>query len=57
MSSCYIKRGKTYFVRNIYGSQNHWVLFKEEAKKYPTIRQARQVIRQYKLKNVEIEKA
>lgn len=56
MTNCYIKRGKTYFAKNINEHQNHWVLFKEEAKKYSTVRQARQVIRQYKLKNVEIEK-
>ena len=55
MTNCYIKRGKTYFAKNINEKQNHWVIDKKDAKKYTTVRQARQVIRQYKLKNCEVE--
>ena len=55
MTNYYIKRGKTYFAKNISINQNHWVLDRKEAKRYTTKSQARQVIRQYKLKNCEVE--
>lgn len=56
MTKYYIKRGKTYFARNIGGMQNHWVVDKKDAKNYTTMTQARQIIRQYQLKKCEIEK-
>lgn len=53
---CRIKRinSDSYFNKNI-GFQNHWV-YKDEAKVFGSVACARQVIRQYKLKNVEVEK-
>lgn len=52
---CRIKRigNDSYFNKNI-GFQNHWT-YKEESKLYMTVAYARQVIKQYKLKNVEVE--
>lgn len=53
---CRIKRinSDSYFNKNI-GFQNHWA-YKDEAKVFGSVANARQVIRQYKLKNVEVEK-
>ena len=52
-----IKRiGKdVYFARNICKNINHWVC-REEAKIYSTVFMAKDDIRKYKLKNIEIEK-
>ena len=52
---CRIKRigNDSYFNKNI-GFQNHWT-YREEAKVYNLVSYARQVIKQYKLKNVEVE--
>ena len=54
---CRIKRvGKnTYFERNIDKNFNHWVLLRD-AKIFTTVFIAKEMIRKYKLKNVEIEK-
>lgn len=44
----------SYFNKNI-GFQNHWT-YKDDAKIFGSVANARQVIRQYKLKNIEIVK-
>ena len=44
----------SYFNKNI-GFQNHWT-YKEEAKIYYTKREAREDIKRYSLKNVEVVK-
>lgn len=36
--------------------QNHWVLDRQEAKLFPSVKEARQEIRINKIKNVEVEK-
>ena len=38
------------------GQQNHWVFDRQEAKLFPSVKEARQEIRINKLKNVEVEK-
>lgn len=52
---CRIKRinSDAYFNKNI-GFQNHWT-YRDEAKVFSLVSYARQVIKQYKLKNVEVE--
>ena len=57
---CWIKRIENnefiaYFNKNLWKNQNHWVQQRTEAKLYTTRSQARQIIRQYKLKNCEVE--
>lgn len=58
MTNYYIKRiqsGKEmYFARHLWKNQNHWVLDKREAKYYTMIQYAKQVIRQYDLKNCDV---
>jgi hypothetical protein len=53
---CRIKRigNDSYFNKNISVGVNHWT-YREEAKVYSLVSYARQVIKQYKLKNVEVE--
>ena len=53
---CYIKKINSiaYFDKNN-GFQNHWV-YKENAKLFDTIGEAKATIKVYKLKNVEVEK-
>ena len=54
--NCIIKnKNNAYFDKHLFGNQNHWV-FKNEAKLFDTVFEAKQVIRKYKLKNAEIEK-
>lgn len=36
--------------------QNHWVWDRQEAKLFPSVKEARQEIRINKIKNVEVEK-
>lgn len=52
---CMIKRknNDSYFNKNL-GFQNHWT-YRDEGKVYSLVSYARQVIKQYKLKNVEVE--
>ena len=38
------------------GMENHWVLDRQEAKLFPSVKEARQEIRINKIKNVEVEK-
>ena len=38
------------------GQQNHWVFDRQEAKLFPSVKEARQEIRINKIKNVEVEK-
>ncbi len=38
------------------GQQNHWVFDRQEAKLFPSVKEARQEIKINKLKNVEVEK-
>lgn len=38
------------------GQQNHWVFDRQEAKLFPSVKEARQEMRINKLKNVEVEK-
>ena len=49
---------KMYYSRHLgfEGMENHWVLDRQEAKLFPSVKEARQEIRINKLKNVEVEK-
>lgn len=55
--NCRIKRVNkgVYFARNIDKYSNHWVS-RGEAKVFQTVFMAKNTIKKYKLKNVEIEK-
>lgn len=55
--NCRIKRvgGQLYFKNNVDKNINHWV-YREEAKVFSTVFMAKDIIKKYKLKNVEIEK-
>lgn len=48
------KNNNSYFCKNI-GYQNHWTPF-QEAKMFETVAKAKEVIKKYKLKNVEVIK-
>lgn len=53
---CIIKnKSGAYFNNHLFENQNHWV-FKNEAKIFNNCLDARQLIKKYKLKNVELEK-
>lgn len=59
---CFIVR-KTLKVKMYYkhhlgfeGQENHWVMDRQEAKLFSSVKEARQEIRINKLKNVEVEK-
>jgi hypothetical protein len=51
---CRIKKNNSYFNKNI-GFQNHWT-YRDEAKTFDSVEDARKTIKLYKIKNVEIEK-
>lgn len=59
--NCYIKRNnekiekQSYFARNISKNINHWVQLKQEAKLFRTVKDARRIIKHYKLRNCEVE--
>lgn len=53
---CVIKKTYGYFRRNIDAEQNAWA-YKENAKIFKSVAEARKIIKKYKLKNVTIEKA
>ena len=55
---CFIKRNNMYYKRHLgfEGQQNHWVLDRQEAKLFDSVKEARQEIRINKIKNVEVEK-
>lgn len=54
---CRIKRigNDSYFNKNISVGINHWV-YREEAKVFDSVAEAKAIIKVYKLKNIEIEK-
>ncbi len=54
---CYIKSKKynVYFNKHIIWHMNHWTS-KTEARLFKTIKEAKDCIKRYKLKNIEIEK-
>lgn len=54
---CLIKSIKTgvYFEKHLFNKQNHW-LNKIDAKIFDSVKDARETIKKYKLKNVEVEK-
>lgn len=54
---CYIKSKKygVYFNKHIIENMNHWTP-KTEARLFKTIKEAKDCIKRYKLKNIEIEK-
>ena len=53
---CIIKKlnNDSYFNKNI-GFQNHWT-FRDEAKEFESVADARAIIKKYKLKEVEVKK-
>lgn len=59
---CFIVRNtlkvKAYYSKHLgfEGMKNHWVLDRQEAKLFPSVKEARQEIRINKIKNVEVEK-
>lgn len=59
---CFIVRKnlniKIYYSKHLgfEGIENHWVLDRQEAKLFPSVKEARQEIRINKIKNVEVEK-
>lgn len=59
---CFIVRKelkmKMYYSKHLglEAQQNHWVFDRQEAKLFPSVKEARQEIRINKLKNVEVEK-
>lgn len=59
--NCCIKRYNekierhSYFARNIGKNINHWVQLRIEAKMFDTIKEAKRIIKHYKLKNCEVE--
>lgn len=54
---CRIKRenNDTYFNKHISNGVNHWV-YRDEAKIFDSVKEARTIIKEGKLKNVEIER-
>ena len=54
---CYIKsiNYDVYFNKHIIDNMNHWTS-KSEARLFKTVKKARECIKRYKLKNIEIEK-
>lgn len=59
---CFIVRKmlkiKMYYSKHLgfEGMENHWVMTRQEAKLFDSVKEARQEIRINKLKNVEVEK-
>lgn len=61
---CYIRRYDKekqifkdgYFSRHIGENDNHWVVLKQEAKRFDSVKEAREFMKTYKLKNCEVEK-
>ena len=60
--TCYIRRyvnqieDYCYFAKHFGTNDNHWVLTKSEAKQFWNVRDAKWTIKNYKLKNCEVEK-
>lgn len=46
----------SWFVRHLWGKQNHWTIFKDEALEFESVKEARWFIKMYNLKNCEVEK-
>lgn len=61
---CYIRRydekeqiwKDSWFNKHLWGEQNHWTIFKSEAKEFESVKEARWFIKMYNLKNCEVEK-
>ena len=57
---CYIRRiqldRETWFDKNISEYRNHWVMFRQEAKQFGSVKEARWFIKLYNLKNCEVVK-
>jgi len=53
---CFIKRKNAYYKLHIIGNINHWVFTKEEAKLFDSVKEARETIKKYGLKNCGVEK-
>lgn len=61
---CYIRRydnkneiwGDSWFVKHLWKDQNHWTIFRNEAKEFESVKEARWFIKFYNLKNCEVEK-
>lgn len=59
--NCYIKRYNekiekySYFNKHLKDGFNHWVQKKEEAKLFDSVKEARWIIKHYKLKKCDIE--
>lgn len=46
----------SYFDKHLWGNQNHWVHLKQDAKVFASVKEARWIIKLYKLKNCKVEK-
>lgn len=44
-----------WFVKHLWDTENHWTIFKNEAKKFETVKEARNFIKTHKLKNCGVE--
>lgn len=57
---CYIRRiqkdKETWFQKHLWENKNHWVIFRQEAKEFGSVKEARWFIKMYNLKNCEVEK-
>ena len=57
---CYLRRiqkdRETWFARHLWENKNHWVMFKEEAKEFGNVKEARWFIKFYNIKNCEVIK-
>ena len=61
---CYIRRynfkenlwENSYFAKHLWGTKNHWVVDRQEAYEFESVKEARWFIKIYNLKNCEVEK-
>lgn len=57
---CYIRRiqndKECFFAKHLWENKNHWVIFREEAKEFGSVKEAKWFINFYKIKNCEVVK-